>query len=426
MFKKQKMKKKLLGFCVLLSASLSAQQMVQQVYVLNEGYFNYATGAIEEPVILGSYSPTTQAYSIVDTLENMRFASDMIIGDGKLYVAADERIFSYDVTNNQLIGLISLPGVRNLAYAENKLIATRGEYLTTYPSYLHIYDASTLQLVSAIDTVTGPKWATQNMVVNGNKVFIAVNNGYEWGNEKGIIGELDLTTLVYGNEIDLGVDGKNPDNMVFTNGYLYTVNNKDWSGSSISRVDLQTGLANTANIATASTGCGTSCLRNDNIYYQISGETVLNEWSTITMLPVGPVSGLSMNFYELSENPVNGDFYASTTDYTTSGTVHVFDNANNVIHSFQAGVSPGTIVFDVRSTASLIENALELNVFPNPASESISLGNYSGSITIVNSIGQLVLTANVNPYEKISIEGLSSGIYLIQSERSQPKYFVKK
>jgi hypothetical protein len=330
------------------------------------------------------------------------------------------------VTNNQLIGSISLPGVRNLAYAANKLIATRGEYLTTYPSYLHIYDANTLQLVSAIDTVSGPKWATQNIVVNGNKVYIAVNNGYEWGNEKGIIGELDLTTLVYGNEIDLGVDGKNPDNMVFSNGYLYTVNNKDWSGSSISRVDLQTGLANTTNIATASTGCGTSCLRNDNIYYQISGETVLNEWSTITMLPVGPVSGLSMNFYELSENPVNGDFYASTTDYTTSGTVHVFDNANNVIHSFQAGVSPGTIVFDVRSTASLIENALELNVFPNPASESISLGNYSGSITIVNSIGQLVLTANVNPYEKISIEGLSSGIYLIQSERSQPKYFVKK
>jgi hypothetical protein len=254
MFKKQKMKKKLLGFCVLLSASLSAQQMVQQVYVLNEGYFNYATGAIEEPVILGSYSPTTQAYSIVDTLENMRFASDMIIGDGKLYVAADERIFSYDVTNNQLIGSISLPGVRNLAYAANKLIATRGEYLTTYPSYLHIYDANTLQLVSAIDTVSGPKWATQNIVVNGNKVYIAVNNGYEWGNEKGIIGELDLTTLVYGNEIDLGVDGKNPDNMVFSNGYLYTVNNKDWSGSSISRVDLQSGLANTTNIATASTG----------------------------------------------------------------------------------------------------------------------------------------------------------------------------
>ena len=213
--------------------------------------------------------------------------------------------------------------------------------------------------------------------------------------------------------------------MVFTNGYLYTVNNKDWSGSSISRVDLQTGLANTTNIATASTGCGTSCLRNDNIYYQISGETVLNEWSTISMLPVGPVSGLSMNFYELSENPVNGDFYASTTDFTTSGTVHVFDNANNAIHSFEAGVSPGTIVFDVRSTASLIENALELNVFPSPASESISLGNFSGSITIVNSIGQLVLTANVNPYEKISVEGLSSGIYLIQSDRSQPKYFVK-
>jgi hypothetical protein len=73
-----------------------------------------------------------------------------------------------------------------------------------------------LQLIQAVDTINGPKWAAQNMVVNGSVVYVAVNNGYEWGNEKGIIGQLDLSTLTYGNEIDLGTEGHNPDNMIIS------------------------------------------------------------------------------------------------------------------------------------------------------------------------------------------------------------------
>ena len=41
-----------------------------------------------------------------------------------------------------------------------------------------------------LDTTIGPKWATQNMIVDGNTLYIAINNGFEWGNEKGLIGKL--------------------------------------------------------------------------------------------------------------------------------------------------------------------------------------------------------------------------------------------
>ena len=58
--------------------------------------------------------------------------------------------------------------------------------------------------------------------------------------------------------------------------YLITVNNKDWSGSSISRIDLNlvcdvcNNEANTQNLSDLSTGCGTSNLRGDYLNYQIS------------------------------------------------------------------------------------------------------------------------------------------------------------
>ena len=100
--------------------------------------------------------------------------------------------------------------------------------------------ATDLSLVMQFDTTIRPKSATQNMIVNDSIIYVAINNGYEWGNEKGLVGILDMKNTAYIDEIDLGPGGKNPDNMVFDGTHLYTVNNKDWSGASISQIDINT------------------------------------------------------------------------------------------------------------------------------------------------------------------------------------------
>jgi hypothetical protein len=276
--KTERMKKVLFTIGFGFSTLVQAQNYVHQAIILNEGYFDYQTNEILVPVTVGSYNPATQIYQVVDTLEGMRFGSDVLIDGNYYFVAADSKIFKMDLNTHQEISSVSCPGVRNLGIYQNKLIATRGEYLTTYDSYLHVYDATTMTLISAIDTVQGPKWATQNVVVDGSNAFIAVNNGYEWGNEKGIIGKLDLNSLSYGNEIDLGPEGKNPDNLLKIGSFIYSVNNKDWTGASISKIALDGTSNSTVNLATASTGCGTSALRDDKLVYQISMETTLNEF----------------------------------------------------------------------------------------------------------------------------------------------------
>jgi hypothetical protein len=275
-----------------LSAIVNAQNYVHQALILNEGKFDYNTNSIVEPVTIGSYNPTTHSYQVVDTLEGMRFGSDLVIDGNYYYVAADTKIFKMDLNTHRKVDWVSCPGVRNLGIYQGKLIATRGEYLTTYDSYLHVYDATNMTLIQAIDAITGPKWAAQNIVIDGSIAYIAVNNGYELGNEKGIIGRLDLNNLTYGNEIDLGVDGKNPDNLVKYGNTLISVNNKDWSGSSISKIDISTASASTVNISSASTGCGTSTLRGGKIVYQISMETTLNDFDVNVMNNVGPISGI--------------------------------------------------------------------------------------------------------------------------------------
>jgi hypothetical protein len=406
------MKKALITLSLFASTWSFAQNQLHQVLVVNEGYFDYQTGAILEPVTIGSYNPTTQLYQVVDTLENMRFASDLVIDGNFYFVAADSKIFKMDLNTHQEIASVACPGVRNLAVYQNKLIATRGEYLTTYDSYLHVYNTSDLQLIQAFDTVTGPKWATQNIVIDGTTAYLVVNNAYEWGNEKGIIGQLDLSNLSYGNEVDLGPEGKNPDNLIKFGSALYTVNNKDWTGTSISKFELANNTTSTVNIANAVAGCGTSALRDDKLTYQISMETSLNDFDINGMNNIGPVNGINLNFYELAQEPISGQLYASSTDFFSTGTVYIYDATNTEIHQFAAGVSPGTIVFDIRSSAGINEETTSFSVYPNPTNELLTIQGKSanGLVSLSDLNGTTVLSSTEST---LNISQLPAGIYYV-------------
>ena len=409
------MKKSLLFIFALSTGIASAQNYLHQALILNEGYQDYTTGEIVVPVTVGSYNPITQQYLSVDTLNGMRFASDLIIDQGYYYVAADTKIFKFDLNTHAQIASVDCPGVRNLAVYQDKLIATRGEYLTTYDSYLHVYNTNDLSLVHAFTASEGPQWASQNIVVDGSIAYIAVNNGYDWGNEVGIIGKLDMNTLLYGNEIDLGPDGKNPDNLLKVGSFIYSVNNKDWSGSSVSKIAMDGSSNSTMNLATASTGCGTSALRDDKLVYQISMETTLNEFDITIMNNVGPISGHSTNYYELAQEPVSGNLFASETDFFSFGKVHVFDATNSEVALFTTSVSPGTIVFDIRSSAAgMGDIELSFGVYPNPTEGQFTVSNVKeGDYSITDVAGKVVASGKVFENQKIDVSNLLKGYYFV-------------
>ena len=414
------MKNLFLLFGLSLTVITQAQNYLHQTLILNEGYFDYQTNEIIEPVTIGSYNPASQTYQIVDTLEGMRFASDMIINGPYYYVAADSKIFKMDLNTHQEIASVELAGVRNLGVYQDKLIATRGEYLVTFDSYLHVYNSNTLDFLASIDTTIGPKYATQNIVIDGSVAYIAVNNGFEWGNEKGFIGTFDLTTLTYGNEVNLGPDGKNPDNLVKLGNFLYTVNNKDFSGSSISKVALDGTSNSTVNLANVSTGCGTSSLRDDKLVYQLSSADVLNEFDINVMNNIGPVAGHTLNYYELAQEPVSGQFYTSETDYFSFGKVHIFDANNTELSNFNVGISPGTIVFDVRPSLGINQLENTLLVYPNPVNDLLYLSDFSSGL---NRILDLSGKEVISTFEKIiNVSNLQNGAYFLENNGKNYKF----
>lgn len=354
--------KKLLFFLLLIGTQcLFAQDYVNQVLVLNEGRYDYSNSQIDVPVTLGSYNPTTQVYEVVDTIVGARFASDMVIDGDNIFIVADTLLLKYDLNSFQILSTQTVIGGRNIAIVDDKVFVTRGEYGIDLSSYLQVFSKSDLEFISELDTVSGPKWTTQNMVVHDGKLYVAINNGFNFGQEKSLIGVVDISTMSYLEEIDLGPDGTNPDNMVLNGDYIYTVNNKNWSGASFSKVDLTTMTSNTINISDVSTGCGTSCLRGDRINFQLSMDSVLYEWNPVTFDDSGVDLGVTESFYELAHDDINNHLYASTTDYITFGKIGIYDTNNSLVSEFDCGVSPGTIVFDVRNTTSIFEFSVEEN-----------------------------------------------------------------
>lgn len=342
----------------MITQTVLAQDYVHQVFVLNEGYFDYTLNQSIEPVTIGSYDPVSQTYYTIDTIHGARFASDIVLDDNYFYVAADNMLHKYDKNNYNLIASQQINGIRNLAIWNDKIVVTRGDYdnITFLPiffnSYLQIYNTSDLSLYMDVDTTIGPKWSTQNIIIDNTKAYIAINNAFDWGNEKGIIGIFDLNSFSYLHEIDLGIDGKNPDNMVQEGANIYTINNKDWSGSSISRFSLLTNSVTTINLASVSTGCGSSCLRDGKINYQLSGDSLLYEWDLALLPSAGTPLVLNKQFYNISHDSINNLLYASSTDYSTYGDIDVYNHNNSLVYSFQCGVSPGKIIFDIRNTTT--------------------------------------------------------------------------
>ena len=87
------------GFLLLFSLSAVSQSVLHRVLVLNEGHFDYVTMQQDVPVTVGAYDPQTSQYATVITVPGARFASDMLLDAGNLYVA--------DYNNSRVVGLNS-------------------------------------------------------------------------------------------------------------------------------------------------------------------------------------------------------------------------------------------------------------------------------------------------------------------------------
>jgi len=373
---------------------------IHQVIFLNEGSYDYIADTQVVDVTIGSYDPVTKAYSNFDTIYEMRWGSDVVVDDN-IYVAGDTFL------THQRINSAAIPGIRKLAIWNNYILVSRGWQYSDFNAYFQVYDKSTLNLVYELDTLNGPKYSSEGMAIYNDTLYIAVSNSFKFGSYVGFVGLIDLSNQNYTTEVDLGPQGMNPDNIMVDGSNIYTLNNKDWSGSSVTSYDATNRSFMTVDVAMNS-GCGTSVFAANHVYYQEYAVNKLARFNVNTQTIVDTLANATA-YYGLVTDTVNSILYGAATDYFSFGMAYIMQFDGTLIDSFSVGVSPGTIALDVRKTSGIndLSELQDIIIYPNPASNNIMLsldkfGTYLISLSDV--LGNVIYRKNLSNIDNYKMD----------------------
>ena len=346
------------NFVSIVSGSVNGQvEVLNSVWVMNEG------GSMETPSV-GVYNPTEATFTQVMEFEEAEFTTDIIIADGAAFAAADNMIYRFDLDTYEVEASVEMEGVRKLAYYDGSIYATRGEFdsetwsSVEFETYFVWFNAETLLWEGELPATEGIGFDAEDLVIKNGVAYIAINNAFTWGDEVGLLGIYDIETGEY-TEHDLGEEGKNTVHLKVTENEVLMVNNTDWSATSLSRVELPSlgaaeALVNTITVAGVSSGCNAASLIGDELVFQIEDEIGMRKASVSDLTPAAEMWGPATDvYYSMAVSPVNGDVYATVTNFIDEAEVQILDVAGTLISSFQAGAIPGGMAFDVRTVVGI-------------------------------------------------------------------------
>ena len=352
----------------ILICNLHTFSQKYKILTLNEGSYDYINQKVDVPVTLGEYDFTNKLYRKLDQIDGARFASDLVLSGNSIWVAADRFLVEYNRTNRERVRALEIEGIRKVALYDQFLIVTRGEYLKQLSSYVQIYRRNDLSLAYEIPYQKLP-YTAENIVIQNDKAYISINNGFVFGEEVGKIIVIDLNIMQWINTIDLGDEGKNPENLVYHSNKLYTLNNRDFQSSSISEINLANFSKQTMVLSDVQSLCGTSALIGNAIIYQEYGETNVGQFE-LSSRQSGYYKELGKSFYGMTFDNIGKLLCAGITDFKTSGEVFVYDQNFNLLYRYSAGVAPGYFAFDY---ANPMREDEHFRIVPNPASSYLDI-----------------------------------------------------
>lgn len=320
----------------------------------------------ETPPSLGWIDLTSFSYQELLSFQDVGYATDLeIVGDVAI-VVLENRVLKVDLVSGQILADVELLGAQEATLLEGgAVVVTRGGLDDAWQplglsSYLVLLDGSDLSLDAELTPEEGPTLPSQEVRLVDGKVYIAVNNGWAWGEEAGHLGCWDPVEEIY-EEWDLGEGAENPVALHVLDGNLFTVNNGDWSSTSVSRVNL----TNVSNIETVvlegvSVGCNASAFVENKLAVQISGETGLRllDGESMEWEEGGVLNADAPAAYSLISHPEFGWTCAGVTDYVTFGEVQFRTSEGEWIATVPVGVSPGSLAWRSLDVSDVGENAL--------------------------------------------------------------------
>src|ERR1035438_8849148 len=118
----------------------------------------------------------------------------------------------------------------------------------------------------------------------------------------------------------------------------------DYTNASITKYNVNTCTFVTTLLNQAN-GCNGSTYYLNNVYFQMSGQTNIGEFSA-TSLSVWGSLPINKSLLGIAIDSVSSNIYVGNTDFTTYGEVYIYNIYGTVQDSFAVGVAPGNFAFD--------------------------------------------------------------------------------
>ena len=306
----------------------------------------------EFPPSLGVINMVTFDYEELITFSDASFATDLEIRGDEAFVVLENSVVKVDLLSGQILADTELLGAQEAALLEDgRVVVTRGGVDDAWQplelnSHLVWLDGDDLNLVGELAPTEGPSMPSKELKIAAGKVYIAVNNAWTWGEEVGRMGCWDPIEGTY-EEWDLGDDARTPWTMHVFEGDVFTVNNGDWTSTSVSRVAMaDMSDVETVVLENVSAGCNASTFVDSKLAVQIAGELglrVLNpaamDWEEEVLNEGVPA------VYSLIAHPEYGWTCAGVTDYATYGEVQIRTSGGDLLAAVPVGLAPGTLAW---------------------------------------------------------------------------------
>ena len=321
-----------------------------KAYITNEGK-NESNNAT-----LTSYDPATKEITqgVFQAINGQGLgdsAQDIIVYGSKMYIAVygSQLIFVTDL-QGKIIDKVKLS---DSAKQPRSFTTDNGSvYVSLYEGYVGKIDTTSY----SVETVkVGPN--PEELAVANGKLYVANSGGMNWehGYDK-TVSVIDLKTFTETKKIEVAV---NPCAMVATaEGDVYLVSNGNYKDvpKTLQHIDSKTdevkalgGIVAPTWMAMGAEGklyvIGAEYDENwnmKNTYKVLDTKTnkVLGDF--ITDVP----DGIDIQkAYSINVDPVSGDIYIGTSDYTNNGDMYVISKEGKFVNRFEVGLNPGKVCF---------------------------------------------------------------------------------
>ncbi len=411
---------------VALPFALSAQTPGnRQIITANGGLFEVNL-PYNDFVTVQAVDPVTNQVLVFDTIKTQS-VQDVVVSGNFAYVAAQDSVVKYDITTYTRAATALVEGVNKLAVYNNMLLITR-QYPVT-EKFVQVRSTSDLSLLKEFSEISGE---SAGILVKGTKAYIAVNGG--WAGTSGKIAILDMVTVRFEQEIDLGADAIGIYNLFRFKENIVSVNRTPYGGTSGSLTMLDPSNHFTTTVYNANIGTGYQ-VYNKILYVGINGN--LGSFDLNSMAVINPTlieNPAAASFGSISSaclDTLNMKFYVNASDYFSFGQGYVYNFTGDSIGAYTSGISNEAIAIDYSSVTGVANHSsMGLSVYPNPCSTKLSIIDLpSNSLVSIYSIeGQLVFHETVQAPQThfcMDVNQLTKGVYMLVVTQNQQIYRSK-